>query len=103
MFHYLRRPTLVWDFGALKFNRHTTHHLGFLYESNCYAKDQKNIFHLAIKEIRNTLTVEYINSRACMQRMHLKISCFVKLLRTRSALLSMQYPDVEIGADCTYP
>ena len=34
--------------------------------------------------------VEYINSRACMQLMHLKILCFVKLLRTRSALLSMR-------------
>lgn len=31
--------------------------------------------------------------------MHLKISCFVKLLRTRSALLSMQYPEIETVAE----
>lgn len=33
-----------------------------------------------------------------MQRMHLRISCFVKLLRAGSTLLSMHYPDVEMGA-----
>jgi len=30
--------------------------------------------------------------------MHLRILCFVKLLQAESALLSMHYPDVEIGA-----